>query len=578
MAVRVKVISRIALYCSRQFYSRPMQQSKSTRPAISAQTTIARASFFMLWAILLASGTLVRAQSVTQPSGDQAISPPAPIQEPLAIAEQFYRTGKLDAAIDKYNEILKSDPKSALAYAGLVRVYLRQKKPAEAYVAADKAVELAPTLDAVRVARAEAYFRQGKINEAGKEFNALVNARTKEPRAYLGLSRLYKAASYYQHSQLTIERAYELDPKDPDILRERIGYLTLAERVKALQAYLSADTNDDAEERQNLEHQLVALQDQTTQSRHSCRQATKITATETKLERFLRDVNTLREYGLRVGLNGTTSKLMLDTGAGGIFVDRKVAEKAGIKRVVQSDVKGIGDKGPAGGYLGYADSITVGELEFRDCYVRVIDRSSVVGDDGLIGGDFFSSFLVDIDFPGEKLKLSPLPPRPDEHPADATAAGSSPAPQGPRFHDRYIAPEMQSFSPLLRFGHTLLIPTSVNELAPKLFIIDTGMFANSISPAAAREVTRVWADTHSKIKGISGSVNEVFRASELTINFAQLRQTIHDVVAFDTTKISNSVGTEVSGFLGFAMLRLLEIKIDYRDGLVDFEFDPNRIH
>jgi hypothetical protein len=28
--------------------------------------------------------------------------------------------------------------------------------------------------------------------------------------------------------------------------------------------------------------------------------------------------------------------------------------------------------------------------------------------------------------------------------------------------------------------------------------------------------------------------------------------------------------------LGFVMLRLLDIKIDYRDGLVDFSYDPTR--
>ena len=36
-------------------------------------------------------------------------------------------------------------------------------------------------------------------------------------------------------------------------------------------------------------------------------------------------------------------------------------------------------------------------------------------------------------------------------------------------------------------------------------------------------------------------------------------------------------GTEISGILGFTMLRLLEIKIDYRDGLVDFHYDPKRL-
>jgi hypothetical protein len=76
------------------------------------------------------------------------------------------------------------------------------------------------------------------------------------------------------------------------------------------------------------------------------------------------------------------------------------------------------------------------------------------------------------------------------------------------------------------------------------------------------------------VKGLSGSVNKVFRADELTIQFGHLRQKNLDIVAFDTKGISDSIGTEVSGMLGFAMLWMLEIKIDYRDGLVDFIYDP----
>jgi hypothetical protein len=50
------------------------------------------------------------------------------------------------------------------------------------------------------------------------------------------------------------------------------------------------------------------------------------------------------------------------------------------------------------------------------------------------------------------------------------------------------------------------------------------------------------------------------------------------MIGFDTTPLSESTGTEVAGFLGFAMLRFLEIKIDYRDALVDFSYDRNRWH
>jgi hypothetical protein len=36
--------------------------------------------------------------------------------------------------------------------------------------------------------------------------------------------------------------------------------------------------------------------------------------------------------------------------------------------------------------------------------------------------------------------------------------------------------------------------------------------------------------------------------------------------------------SEQSSTLGFAMLFMLDIKLDYRDNLVDFEYDPDRIH
>jgi predicted aspartyl protease len=146
----------------------------------------------------------------------------------------------------------------------------------------------------------------------------------------------------------------------------------------------------------------------------------------------------------------------------------------------------------------------------------------------------------------------------------------------PQFHDRYIAPEMKSFTPVLRFGHQLLIPTKVNDSAPKLFLIDTGAFSNTISPAAAREFTKVSSDADVRVKGLNGAVKNVFRADEVKLAFAHLKQQNLDIVSFDTTGISDSIETEVSGMLGFAMLRMLEIKIDYRDGLVDFTFDSKR--
>jgi hypothetical protein len=240
--------------------------------------------------------------------------------------------------------------------------------------------------------------------------------------------------------------------------------------------------------------------------------------------------------------------------------------------------------------------------------VHVTDRPGALEEDGLIGADVFSSYLVDVDIPGGKLKLSPLPKRPDdnvvstalnteaglgtshdenggakednaEEPVDGankankTNAASAAAAHLPK--DRYVAPEMASWTKIFRFGHELLIPTLVNESPPLLFLIDTGSFANVLSVRAAHQVTKV-ADSSMRVKGLSGQVNKVYSGEQATLAFSHFRQNNQQIVTFDLSNLCRHTGTEVSGILGFNVLRLLEIKIDYRDGLVDFVYPTFR--
>ena len=90
---------------------------------------------------------------------------------------------------------------------------------------------------------------------------------------------------------------------------------------------------------------------------------------------------------------------------------------------------------------------------------------------------------------------------------------------------------------------------------------------------------RAWWDSpddpNIRLRGISGSVKDVKRADKVVIQFGHFRQENEDLISFDLTRISHSTGTEVSGLLGFTMLRMLTMKIDYRDGLVDFDYKPN---
>jgi tetratricopeptide (TPR) repeat protein len=496
-----------------------------------------------------------------------------PLSPALASALTLYRTGKFDEAIAAYNaELPIGGSEAATAYSGLARVYLAQHNVAEAYDAAMKAVALTPDRAPAVVALGEVYFRQGRLGDAEELFLKPLWKCNLDARAFLGLTKIYRVSLNFKRAKDNIDQAYKLDPADADIRRAYLGTLSGAERVKFLKDYLANATNDDAESRNDLESELTMLEDESSAQEHNCRLVSNVSKTETGMEPLLYGPKDIRAYGLAVKLNGVSSRLMLDTGASGILVDSGIAAKAGIKPIVDEKIHGIGDKAAMSGFIGFAEKIQIGELEFQGCIVEVATGRSVLGDDGLIGADVFRHFLVDLDMPDGKFKLSPLLPIPDEPAAAATSLDTT-ATGARHLHDRYIPPEMKDYTPIFLFGHAMLITTHVNNSGKKLFLIDTGSFDNTLSLAAAKEVTKLDLDDNTSVKGLNGSVKEVYRARHAKLQFSHFSQDRQDLVAFDLTNISNGAGTEVSGVLGFAMLALMDMKIDYRDGLVDFKYD-----
>jgi hypothetical protein len=135
---------------------------------------------------------------------------------------------------------------------------------------------------------------------------------------------------------------------------------------------------------------------------------------------------------------------------------------------------------------------------------------------------------------------------------------------------------MKDYTPVYRVGHELILPAAIDNGKLKLFILDTGSFATTISPQAAREVTKVRSDYFHPVHGLSGNVEKVYSADEITFHFAHLSQKVNGVVSLDTSRISKNTGMEISGFFGATTLNLLTMHIDYRDGLVKFDYDPKR--
>jgi tetratricopeptide (TPR) repeat protein len=465
---------------------------------------------------------------------------------------------------------------TAHAYAWLARTYLHLHRVPEAEEAARKATEADKELANAQTAVAEVYFREGKLAEAELMLVALVKSQNTVARTYLVLANIQRATANYKSARTLIEAAHKSDPKDPDIDEFWLVSLTPQERKEEWKKRLAEGRFEDDEDREGLTARIAMQEDREKNTNRSCKLVNKLSATETKLQRRMADAKRITGYRLGVKVNNVNTLLELDTGAGGILVNSRIAEKAGLVKIADYHIGGLGDKGTAQGYVAFAEKLQVGALEFQNCYIDVVDKKRSLDEDGLIGANVFGSYLVDIDFPNERLRLSQLPPYPDQ--AGEQSSLESEQTTGANLHDRWIPPEFKDFEKVYRFGHMLLLPVELNKAPYRLFLLDTGAWDNTLSPAAAREATKIHENSDITVKGLNGQVKTVYTTGEVLLKFGRFQQKRSDLVAFDLSNTSNHVGTEISGALGFAMLYMLDIKVDYRDNLVDFKYDANRYH
>jgi predicted aspartyl protease len=261
---------------------------------------------------------------------------------------------------------------------------------------------------------------------------------------------------------------------------------------------------------------------------------------------------------LRVSINGGSPlRLIFDTGAGGVLIRSKAAEKLGLEFLSASLVRGLGAREPTTARVALAQSLKIDDLSMRNCLIEVSDSAPLGDADGIIGAILFQRFLIRFNA-GEKL-LELLPFLSEE--VDAFTQ------EWPWIaHDRVVAAGMERFEPVRRLGHLLLVRAGVNKQKFGHFILDTGASFSSLSYdlASGQRASR----GSMPVYGLSGRI-DANRISPVQFHFARVPIVDGDVIALDLREVSRREGVEISGLIGFPVLSHGVLTINYRDGLID---------
>lgn len=472
---------------------------------------------------------------------------PSVAQHNLTPAEEAYAEGEYDAAESLYMQALQQSPHDVAFSSALVKTLLREGKVGDAATLANKALADSPTSASALTAVAEVQYREGQpwlamqtLDQAAKQDNCYA-------RAHLIRSRILRIDSMYASERKELQTAYDIDPADPDIKRTWLQIDSPAKDLQGTEAALATMTNVDADLREKAMASVHALMGQLTENSKTCNSETLTSTVELPLAPILPDGKHVSGYQLEVQFPQKKTKLIIDTGASGLYISRTLADENGFQHAAGDPPDTV-----------RVDSIHAGPLEFRNCMVGVSDAPFPDKGDGFISTDIFAPYLITLAYPLGKLQLAPLPQLPGAR-EDALPM------------DRYIEPAMQGYAPVYHRNQYLLVPVMLNKREQRLFVLDSGMRMSTMTPQVAHLISSTKVNFTNPMQTVSGGTVQLYRDS-FDFQFANLSlDNQGHILDFDPAAIDDNAGFQVAGMIGFDMLHALIIHLDYRDGLVKFD-------
>jgi tetratricopeptide (TPR) repeat protein len=479
---------------------------------------------------------------VTFPVFGQAAACPSTSVPAAAEADKAYSQKRYADAENLYVKALAQQPKNIELTAGLVRTLLQEGKISQASAQVDSPENARSAI--ALTALAEVQLRQGLPWLTMKSLDAAQAANPCYARSHLVRSRALRIDSMYASERAEIQRAYEIDPTDPDIQGAWRDIVSPASEIKSIDQSLATMNDLDAKARQTAETSAHTLMLQLSENSQNCQVLPTVASAKLPLVASIENkLRHLYRYQLEVQLPQSKANLLVDTAASGLYISRALAEQNNLHQ---------GAGAPEGTV--HVDDVNIGPLEFRDCTVGVSDTPFPDKADGIIGTDIFASYLITLDFRSKRLTLDPLPAEPGLLPGD-----------------RVVPPELKDFTPVYHRRQYLLLPVTLNKKSCRLFVLGSGMPYTAITSEVAHSVSNSRADFTNSARAASGAKEE-FYSDKFDLQLANLPLIQHRRIAeFDLSAMDQNAGFQVAGGLGLDILHPMVLHLDYRDGLVKFD-------
>ena len=381
----------------------------------------------------------------------------------------------------------------------------------------------------------ETSLRHGDFAAARLAFEEAAARNPSDARAWWGLGRIQQLHFRREAARDLFSKAYRLAPLDPEIVRSYLDFVGDPNARSVLLRNLIAITENTHPESARWAQARLELEDRLA-GRETGVLSSAYADYRIPLGGFRPAGSGERGLVVAVRVNGGRPlRLVLDTGARGILIHASAARDLGLEALVEAEVGGFGVGGAIKSTLSLARSLSLGDLEFRDCLVEVSANRIAAGVDGVLGPSLFERFVVRIDPRSQILQL--------------TARKENEAPRG----DQAVG-----------LDRLLLVRAEVASGRAGWFLLDTGA---AFTAVAADSVTPVARSGDLQLAGLQG-IAGASRISQVWLRVAGKAMADSEAVALDLAGLSRKEGIEISGILGYSALSRWPLTIDFRTGRV----------